>query len=263
MFHSNLNPLYLCSMKIYKQIRVNKFLPLLFFLVIFTSCSRKYKIEGVSSVSSLDGRMLFIKTLEDGKWVKIDSADVIHGLFTMKGVVDSIMMATLYMDNEAIMPLVIEKGNIKITIANTELSAEGTPLNEALYDFIDKKNAMDIKIEELERKEARMVMEGADLADIHEQLTKEGEALVDDMNRYVKKFISDNYETVLGPSVFMMLCSNLPYPIMTPQIEDIMKDAPYSFRMNKMVKEFISKAKENMQLIEEHQRLEQNASVGN
>ena len=30
MFHSNLNPLYLCSMKIYKQIRVNKFLPLLF-----------------------------------------------------------------------------------------------------------------------------------------------------------------------------------------------------------------------------------------
>ena len=88
-------------------------------------------------------------------------------------------------------------------------------------------------------------------------------ALVDDMNRYVKKFISDNYETVLGPSVFMMLCSNLPYPIMTPQIEDIMKDAPYSFRMNKMVKEFISKAKENMQLIEEHQRLEQNASVGN
>ena len=108
-----------------------------------------------------------------------------------------------------------------------------------------------------------MVMEGADLADIHEQLTKEGEALVDDMNRYVKKFISDNYETVLGPSVFMMLCSNLPYQIMTPQIEDIMKDAPYSFRMNKMVKEFISKAKENMQLIEEHQRLEQNVSVGN
>ena len=42
-----------------------------------------------------------------------------------------------------------------------------------------------------------------------------------------------------------------------------MKDAPYSFRMNKMVKELISKAKENMQLIEEHQRLEQNASVGN
>ena len=83
------------------------------------------------------------------------------------------------------------------------------------------------------------------------------------MNQYVKSFISDNYETVLGPSVFLMLCSNLPYPVMTPQIEDIMKDAPYSFKMNKMVKEFVSKAKENMQLIQEHQRLEQNAAVSN
>jgi 16S rRNA A1518/A1519 N6-dimethyltransferase RsmA/KsgA/DIM1 with predicted DNA glycosylase/AP lyase activity len=106
-------------------------------------------------------------------------------------------------------------------------------------------------------------MEGADLADIHEQLTKEGEALINEMNQYVKTFISDNYETVLGPSVFLMLCSNLPYPVMTPQIEDIMKDAPYSFKMNKMVKEFVSKAKENMQLIQEHQRLEQNAAVSN
>ena len=41
------------------------------------------------------------------------------------------------------------------------------------------------------------------------------------------------------------------------------KFAPYSFKMNKMVKEFVSKAKENMQLIQEHQRLEQNAAVSN
>ena len=263
MFHSNLNPLYLCSMKTYKQMRVSKFLPLLLLLLVFTSCGRKYKIEGSSSVSSLDGRMLFIKTLQEGKWIKLDSAEVIHGLFSMKGTVDSVMMATLYMDDEAIMPLVIEKGNIQVSITNTELVAKGTALNNALYAFIDKKNAMDVKIEELEHKEARMVMEGADLADIHEQLTKEGEALINEMNQYVKTFISDNYETVLGPSVFLMLCSNLPYPVMTPQIEDIMKDAPYSFKMNKMVKEFVSKAKENMQLIQEHQRLEQNAAVSN
>ena len=36
---------------------------------------------------------------------------------------------------------------------------------------------MDLKIEELERKEARMVMNGADFAVIHEELNKEGEAL--------------------------------------------------------------------------------------
>lgn len=214
-------------------------------------------------MSSLDGRMLFIKALENGKWVKIDSAEVIHGFFSMNGVVDSVMMVTLYMDDESIMPLVLESGDIKISISNTELKATGTSLNDALYEFIDKKNAMDTQIGDLERKEAQMVLDGGDLADIHEQLAKEGKTLVKDMNSYVKKFISDNYENVLGPSVFMMLCSGLPYPIMTPQVEDILKDAPYSFKSNKMVKEFTTKAKENRQLIEEHQRLEQNGAASN
>lgn len=214
-------------------------------------------------MSSLDGKMLFIKILQDGQWVKLDSAEVIHGLFSMKGKVDSVMMATLYMDDEAILPLVVEGGDIEVTITNTQLQVKGSPLNDALYEFIEKKNSLDLQIEELERKEARMVMEGVDLAEIHEQLMKEGEELVNEMNQYVKKFISDNYENVLGPSVFMMLCSSLPYPVMTPQIEDIMKDAPYSFKMNKMVKEFVSKAKENMKLIEEHQLLKQNTPVAN
>ena len=81
------------------------------------------------------------------------------------------------------------------------------------------------------------------------------------MNGYVKQFIIDNYENVLGPSVFMMMCSTLPYPIMTPQIEDIMRTAPLEFKKNELVKAFLSKAKENMQLIEEHQRVRENASV--
>lgn len=242
---------------------INKFLPLLLLLFVFTSCTRKYKIEGSSSVSSLDGRMLFIKNLDDGEWVKIDSAEVIHGLFSMEGTADSVMMVSLYMDDESIMPLVLEKGDVHLTITNTELKASGTTLNDALYEFIDKKNAMDVQIAELERKEARMVLDGGDLADIHEQLTQEGEVLVKEMNSYVRKFISDNYENVLGPSVFMMICSSLPYPILTPQIEEVLKDAPLSFKSNKMVKEFTTKAEENLKLINEHQRLEQNATVGN
>lgn len=212
-------------------------------------------------MNSLDGRMLYLKILRDGEWVKMDSAEVVHGLFSMKGKVDSVQMATLYMDDESIMPIVLESGKITVTISNTDLKAVGTSLNAALYDFIAKRNALEVSIEELEQKETRMVMDGADLEEIHSQLMVEGDSLMNEMNRYVKKFISDNYENVLGPSVFMMLCSSLPYPIMTPQIDDIIKDAPYSFKSNKLVREFLSKAKENMKLIEEHQRLEENASA--
>ena len=242
------------------RMSVNRILPFLLLLMFFASCNRKYKIEGSSSVTSLDGKMLFLKSLQNGEWVAIDSAEVIHGLFKMNGPADSVMMVTLYMNHEGIMPLVLEDGKIEVSITNSQLIAKGTPLNDKLYEFIDKRNALEVQIEELERKEARMVLDGANLEDVHEQLTKEGETLLKEMNDYIKQFITDNFENVLGPSVFMMMCSALPYPVMTPQIEDIMRTAPMSFKDNPLVKDFLSKAKENMKLIEERRRMEQNTS---
>ena len=54
--------------------------------------------------------MLYLKSLRDGEWVKLDSAEVVHGLFSMKGKMDSVQMVTLYMDEESIMPIVLESG---------------------------------------------------------------------------------------------------------------------------------------------------------
>lgn len=230
-------------------------------LLLCASCSRGYRIEGQSSVTSLDGKMLYLKTLQDGDWVAVDSAEVIHGLFKMKGPVDSVRMVTLYMGDEGLMPLVLENGHIRVDIANVQMKAEGTPLNDKLYEFIDKRNALELAIEEVDRKEARMVLDGVALDDIHDQLQQESDSLVGAMNTYLKQFIADNYENVLGPSVFMMICSTLPYPVMTPNIEAILKDAPASFKDNVLVKDYVSKAKENMKLIEEHKRLQQNVAA--
>lgn len=230
-------------------------------LLLCASCSRGYRIEGQSSVTSLDGKMLYLKTLQDGDWVAVDSAEVIHGLFKMKGPVDSVRMVTLYMGDEGLMPLVLENGHIRVDIANVQMKAEGTPLNDKLYEFIDKCNALELAIEEVDRKEARMVLDGVALDDIHDQLQQESDSLVGAMNTYLKQFIADNYENVLGPSVFMMMCSTLPYPVMTPNIEAILKDAPASFKDNVLVKDYVSKAKENMKLIEEHKRLQQNVAA--
>lgn len=106
------------------RMSVNRILPLLLLLVFFTSCARKYKVEGSSSVTSLDGKMLFLKTLQNGQWVAVDSAEVIHGLFSMKGPVDSVMMVTLYMDDEGIMPLVLEHAGKLLEYPDTPYSQE-------------------------------------------------------------------------------------------------------------------------------------------
>ena len=212
-------------------------------------------------MTSLDGKMLYLKSFQGEDWVTVDSAEVVHGLFSMKGAADTVRMVTLYMDNDGIMPLVLENGTVKITISNTELLAEGTPLNDALYEFIEKRNAMELQLGELERKEARMVLDGIKLEDVQGELAQEKEKLMSEMNAYVKDFIIANYENVLGPSVFMMMCSTLPYPIMTSQIEDIIRTAPSVFKEDAFVKDFLSKAKENMKLIEEQKRLQENTQM--
>lgn len=230
-------------------------------LALLASCSRTYKVEGCSSVTSLDGKMLYLKLMQGDEWQTVDSAEVIHGFFKMKGPADSVRMVMLYMGQEGIMPLVLESGKVEVSISNGQLQAKGTPLNDKLYEFIDKRNEMEVQIEELDRKEARLVLEGANLEEVRPQLQAEGEKLLKEMNDYVENFITENADNVLGPSVFLMMCATLPYPMMTPQIEAIMRVVPTSFKDHPSVKDFLSKAKENMQLIEEHQRLQENAAV--
>ena len=67
----------------------------------------------------------------------------------MKGSVDSVQMVSLFMDDENIMPMVLEGGSIEINISNTKLTVKGTPLNDKLYAFVEKKASMDARSEEL------------------------------------------------------------------------------------------------------------------
>ena len=146
-------------------------------LLAFTSCASEYKIEGSSSVSRLDGKMLFVKVPSGDRMLSIDSAEVIHGMFKMEGITDSTSMASLYMDDESIMPFVIEKGKISISIDNARIVVTGTPLNDRLYDFVGKKTSLDDRAYELERQESRMIMDGKAPDEIQREITREREKL--------------------------------------------------------------------------------------
>lgn len=239
--------------------RFNKLLPLLFLMaIVLTSCGHSYTVKGTSSVSYMDGKTLFLKVLKNDKWVNLDSAEVVHGQFKMKGSIDSIMVASLYMDDQSLMPVVMESGTIKIDITDDDMKVSGTPLNDKLYTFINKKNELDQKLQDLDHKSTQMMVQGVDESSIRMQLGSEAESINNQANALIKNFIKDNYENALGPSVFIMLCSNMPYPIMTPQLEELLKDAPDSFKNNELVSEFISKAHENAKLMMEQQRMDQN-----
>lgn len=216
---------------------------------MLTACDKKYNIEGISSVSRLDGKMLFIKVPSNGQMVNIDSAEVIHGLFKMEGKVDSTVIGSLYMDDEVIMPFVIENGKININIDNSGITIKGTPLNDSFNDFVMKKNSLDDRAYDVERLESRMIMDGENPETIRTEIEKKRAELSEEMDKLAKEFIQTNYENVLGPGVFIMLCNTLPYPMMTPVLDEIVEKAPDSFKNNPMIKEYVSVARSNMEQI--------------
>ena len=73
------------------------------------------------------------------------------------------------------------------------------------------------------------------------------------MNALAKEFVQANYENVLGPGVFIMLCNSFPYPVITPIVEEIVNEAPQSFQNHPMIVEYMKVARENMDKLKEQE----------
>ena len=97
---------------------MNKIFYAIITLLAITSCANNYNIQGTSNVSTLDGRMLYLKILKNNEFKNIDSCDVVHGQFHFCGNLDSVKMANIFMDDEAVLPLVLESGDINVMMCS-------------------------------------------------------------------------------------------------------------------------------------------------
>ncbi len=216
-------------------------------LAALTSCTEQYvesyNIQGSSSVSVLDGSKLYLKVLTDGELKDIDSCEVVHGGFGFTGKLDTMRIAMLTV-GESGMPLVMEKGDIKVSIEKTGHKVSGTPMNELLYDFLDKHLQIENQQRELGHKEAQMILDGKDEQTIAQTLTVESQRLLMQLDSLETTFILENLDNVLGPCAFQMMTANYAYPMLTPQIEEIMGKATDKFKKDPYVSEYYKNAKE-------------------
>ena len=207
---------------------MSKYLYSVVVLAALVSCAEQftesYNIQGSSSVSVLDGSKLYLKTMMGDEMKSIDSCEVVHGGFGFVGSFDTTRIAMLSIRDGG-MPLVIEKGDIRVIIDRTGHKVTGTPLNEELYDYMDKLIQLNNQRGELGHKEARMFLEGIDEQTIAEQLSMEDNILLQRIDSLETHFILDNLDNVLGPCAFQMMTSTYNYPVLTPQIEEIMGKA--------------------------------------
>lgn len=222
---------------------MNKILYSIAVVALFASCAKSYKIEGASSVSSLDGSKLFLAAVKDGETKHIDSCEVVHGEFQFNGVLDTVKMAMLVMDGLQ-MPLVLEEGPIKINIDNASQRVSGTPLNETLYGFIDKQKQLQSQVNELSHKHSQMLLDGIDEQIIMQQLNIEADKISKEEDKLITDFITDNFDNALGPGVFMMVTSGFRYPVLTPQLEFILSKATDAFKNDPYVSEYCKMARE-------------------
>ena len=109
---------------------MNKVLYTFVTLLALTSCASSFDIQGTSNISTLDGRKLYLKVLSNNEFKNLDSCDVVHGQFGFAGSVDTVRMANFLMDDESVMPIVLESGNIHIKVDNAQQEGSGTPLND-------------------------------------------------------------------------------------------------------------------------------------
>ena len=140
--------------------------------------------------------MLYLKVFKDNDMCSIDSARVVHGRFDFRGAMDSVMMASLYMDDQSIMPVVLEEGVVSLKLAEVLQSATGTPLNDTLQNFVTRKTQLDARLEELSHKESRMVMDGMDHEEVLRILGREAAEINEENDRLVTRFISRNYNSL-------------------------------------------------------------------
>ncbi|MBR3514058.1 MAG: DUF4369 domain-containing protein [Bacteroidaceae bacterium] len=225
-----------------------------FFLLaslFLASCQKRPYIQGTTSISDLEGRMLYLKIYADGDLRDIDSTRIVHGKFQFTGDVDSTVMANLFLEDMSLMPIVIDENVLQVSLSENERQIKGSALNDSLLAFAERKSVLDEKLEEIPHRESQMIMDGYDHAEIVSMLNAEIDDLTRQRSEMVSRFIKDNMDNVLGPGVFMIVTSSLPFPVLTPEIEEILALAPPSFLVNAYVQDYIKLAKENMEKMNE------------
>lgn len=183
---------------------------------------------------------------DGNEWRTIDSCEVLHGQFQMRGKVDSTLITTLFLDGVPVMPMILEPGTMDITISNIMFKVEGTPLNDSLYNFIARKYRLDLEAIELERMESQMIMNGYAQHVIEHRVDSAYNKLNEAMQTLVMDFIGGNFDNVLSLCGFSMLCNGLPFPIITPLIQSVLDEAPPAFHNHPSIKQFVNMANENM-----------------
>jgi hypothetical protein len=156
---------------------------------------------------------------------------------------------TLCIDNLPILPIVLEEGEVRVTLNGQMQESKGTPLNDSLTAFNKRYEALLSQYEDLEHTQNQGYMNGENMDSINVILAAKQRQLLMKEDELVTSFISANFDNCLGPYVFQLATSNYRYPVLVPWIEALMTKASQKFKDAPYVKEYMGVAKQNQDIM--------------
>ncbi len=229
-------------------------------LAVLASCSGySYQILGTANGSALDEKQkLYLRTIDKDK--AIDSCEVVHGKFHFSGARDSVAMALMYINGStAGVPVVLEEGDITVTIGQRAPSLKGSYYNDQLNIFLKSHDSLQYQMEQLQarmaelpHKHSQAIMDGLDMSVVEPELLQESrqierEAMVLNakMDSLLTSAIVANADNVLGAGIFYLATRNYPYQTMLPWIVEVMSKTGDQFKDNRYVREYVNQANLN------------------
>ncbi|MBR1594337.1 MAG: DUF4369 domain-containing protein [Alloprevotella sp.] len=211
------------------------------------SCAEEYKIAGKSTLPALDGKVLHLRaTSGESVVVDIDSCRVVHGRFSFYGDVDTVCMAQIYMGTQNMqVPIVLETGDLFISMDNVGQRVTGSPLNDRLYRYINQQKRLYNEWEDLQTQFIKQVRKGKSPDTVQKKMAPKFRRNAEESEKLETRFIIDNSDNVLGPGYFMMLCEQYPLPVLTEQIVEILREASPRFRSHPFVVSYVRQAQMN------------------
>lgn len=213
-----------------------------------TSCT-KYSIAGSSDIQDVDGRMLYLRSFTEDAVHNIDSCDVVHGKFKFSGALDSVRVVMLGFDDLAVIPVVLEDGEIEVTLNSQRQECKGTPLNDTLTSFTKRYSEIVMQMEDLQHVQNQAIMNGEDMNVVNQKLMAKQQLLLAQEDKLVNDFIAANFDNCLGPYVFQMATQDYQYPVLAPWIEALMTKATDTFKNAPYVKDYMNAAKHNQDIM--------------
>ncbi|MBO4850437.1 MAG: DUF4369 domain-containing protein [Prevotella sp.] len=217
-------------------------LTLLLTVAGLSSCLNSYNIEGSADHSGLDNSKVYLRIAKNDQLKEVDSTEVVHGKFGFSGTTDSTRVAYLVSDGFFI-PLVLEGGDIIVKVNKDRKSWGGTELNDKLFQFFSTHDSLTMQLNDLEHEYTLAFMDGEDMRnDVIPRLSRRHQAIIACMDSLFTESVTENFDNILGPFIFMVYAQGQRFPEMSPWVVEIMSKATDKFKNDPDVRRFLEEA---------------------